>query len=365
MSQVSMKFIFAVRPGGSPLKVLASVAGFSGMVTWPGDLLEGNISAVDTSVYEDMEEVSSFVAIVSSSLDVPLWRSSGVLRQDANRLVSQAWREAFVHVEEEEVPEWTPISGPVGLSPLDTTPIAWEYPSEGICVLDLFGGISIGLATVLQVGILVRKYLYVERDETARRVSSHHLALLMWRYPELLSRSTIQGYQRALPLDIALLGAQDLARVGLINLVIAGWPCQGHTRAGRGEGLRDPRSRMFWEMLRVLRHLQTHQARVPAYILENVPLLGDIRSHVMANVHHIQSWIGPAVLLDGARVGSCAHHPRLWWTNLLPREVLKRAYETVPQSSHLIVDSILDIGRCSQVVKVVDRSPMAVVNRVG
>ncbi|CAK9224333.1 unnamed protein product [Sphagnum troendelagicum] len=187
----------------------------------------------------------------------------------------------------------------------------------------------------------------------------------MRRYPELLSRSAIQGYQRTLPLDIALLGAQDLAKVGPINLVIAGWPCQGHTRAGRGEGLRDPRSHMFWEMLRVLRHLQTHQARVPAYIPENVLLLGDTKSHVMANVHQIRSWIGPAVLLDAARVGSRAHRPRLWWTNLLPREVLRRAYETVPRSSHLIVDNILDIGRCSQVVKVVDRSPMAVVNQVG
>jgi hypothetical protein len=191
MSQVPMRFISGVRPGGSPLEVLASIASFSGMVTWPGDLLEGNISVVDTLVYEDIEEVSSFVATVSSSLDVPLWRSNGVLRQDADRLVSQAWREAFVHVEEEEVPQRTPIFGPVGLSLLDTTPIAWEYPSEGICVLDLFGGISTGLATVLQVGILVRKYLYVERDETARRVSSHHLALLMRRYPELLSRSAI------------------------------------------------------------------------------------------------------------------------------------------------------------------------------
>ncbi|CAK9206477.1 unnamed protein product [Sphagnum troendelagicum] len=251
----------------------------------PGDLLEGNISTIDTPVYKDIEE---------------------------------AWREVFVHVEEEEVPQRTPISGPVGLSPLDTTPIVWEYPSEGICMLDLFGGISTSLAAVLQVGILVRKYLYVERDETARRVSSHHLTLLMRRYPELLSRSVIQGYQRALPLDIALLGAQDLARIGPINLVIAGWPCQGHTRASRGEGLRDPQSRMFWEMLRVLRHLQTHQARVPAYILENVPLLGDTRSHVMANVHQIRSWIGPAVLLDAAKV-----------------------------------------------VKVVDKSPMVVVNRVG
>jgi hypothetical protein len=29
------------------------------------------------------------------------------------------------------------------------------------------------------------------------------------------------------------------------------------------------------------------------------------------------------------------------------------------------MDSILDIGRCSQMVKVADRSPMVVVNRVG
>ncbi len=52
--------------------MLASVVGFSGVVTWPDDLLEGNISAIDTSIYEDIEEVSSFVATVSSSLDVPL-----------------------------------------------------------------------------------------------------------------------------------------------------------------------------------------------------------------------------------------------------------------------------------------------------
>jgi hypothetical protein len=68
--------------------VLASIAGFSGMVIWLGDLLEGNILAIDTLVYKDIEDVSSFVGAVSSSLDVPLWRLSGVLRQDADRLVS-------------------------------------------------------------------------------------------------------------------------------------------------------------------------------------------------------------------------------------------------------------------------------------
>ncbi len=154
-------------------------------------MLEGNISTIDTPIYEDIEEVSSFIATVSSSLDVPLWCSSGVLRQDVDRLVSQAWHEAFVPMEEEEVPRRTSIFSPIGLSPLDTTPIAWEYPFGGIYMLDLFGGISTCLATMLQAGILVWKYLCVERDETAKRVSSCHIALLMWQYPELLSRSTI------------------------------------------------------------------------------------------------------------------------------------------------------------------------------
>ncbi len=80
MNQVPMRFIFGVQPRGSPPKVLASVVGFSGVVTWPDDLLEGNILAIDTPVYEDIEEVFSFVAVMSSSLDVPLWRLSGVLR---------------------------------------------------------------------------------------------------------------------------------------------------------------------------------------------------------------------------------------------------------------------------------------------
>jgi hypothetical protein len=47
------------------------------------------------------------------------------------------------------------------------------------------------------------------------------------------------------------------------------------------------------------------------------------------------------------------------------REVLKRAYETMPRFYHFIVNSILDIGRRSHVVRVADRSPIVVVNRVG
>ncbi len=47
------------------------------------------------------------------------------------------------------------------------------------------------------------------------------------------------------------------------------------------------------------------------------------------------------------------------------KEVFIWAYEIVARSSHFIVDNILDIGRRSHVVRVTDRSSMAMVNQVG
>ncbi|PTQ43569.1 hypothetical protein MARPO_0024s0079, partial [Marchantia polymorpha] len=345
MSELPVRFISRDRPLGSSLAVLASIAGFSGLLTWPDDLLEGNRSAKDTPVYEEVEEMVSLAAVVSSSLDVPLWGSCHALQYEADRLVKKAWSEASLPSEAERVSGGRLVCGLSTLSPLVTTPIVWEYSPEGVCLLDLFGRISTGLAAVLQSSILVRRYLYVEKDETARRVSSRHVTQLMQRFPLLLPRSAVRGYQKALPSDISLLGAPDLDRVGHIDLVIAGWPCQGHTRVGHGAGLHDPRSRMFWEMLRVLRHLQEQQTRSPAYILENVPLL--------------------AVLLDATRVGSRAHRARLWWTNLISREILRHAYDSLHRDPTLTVDRILDVSRYSQVMRVADRSPMALVKHVG
>lgn len=57
----------------------------------------------------------------------------------------------------------------------------------------------------------------------------------------------------------------------------------------------------------MLRHLKVQKAHPLAYILENVPLLGDTQIQLMASVHEVQLWIGLVVLLDVATVGSRAH----------------------------------------------------------
>jgi hypothetical protein len=139
----------------------------------------------------------------------------------ADYYVRKAWKTAFAPIAYTSKEN---MSGAqlVTHTLLNTTPIVWRYPEQGVRVLDLFGGISTGLAAVLQAGLRVHQYLYVEKDEIARRASLRHVALLMHKYPDLLPMTAVQAYQHQLPQDVSLLGAQDLARLGEINLVIAG-----------------------------------------------------------------------------------------------------------------------------------------------
>ena len=51
-----------------------------------------------------------------------------------------------------------------------------------------------------------------------------------------------------------------------VDLLTAGFPCQGLSVAGKGKGLEDERSGLFWEIIRIARRLRT-----PWLLLENVP----------------------------------------------------------------------------------------------
>jgi site-specific DNA-cytosine methylase len=110
-----------------------------------------------------------------------------------------------------------------------------------------------------------------------------------------------------------------------MDLGIAGWPCQGMFMAGNQNGLQDGRSSRFYNMVRVIHYLQTSQRRPPAYIVENVPVVSSSRSRMLESMHKIHGILGVTVLIDAAAVGSRAHHPRFWWTNLASTELLQSA----------------------------------------
>jgi site-specific DNA-cytosine methylase len=135
-------------------------------------------------------------------------------------------------------------------------------------------------------------------------VAKHHSRGLRVRFPELLTTTAILSSFFSLIDDISLISEKDLHWLGYVDLVIAGWPCQGMSMAGNQNGLQDGRSSRFYDMVRVIRYLQTSQRRLPGYIVENVPVVSSSRSRTLESMHKIHGILGVPGLIDAAAVGS-------------------------------------------------------------
>jgi hypothetical protein len=108
-----------------------------------------------------MQQGMAFILI--STLDpMPPWGALTEFQTLAiHEYIHLAWHilpspnpHSFVHVD----------NGPPGLSPLDTNVIQWDILKDGICLLELFGGISFGLSTIIKSGILIQKCHYAEKN---------------------------------------------------------------------------------------------------------------------------------------------------------------------------------------------------------
>jgi hypothetical protein len=177
-----------------------------------------------------------------------------------------------------------------------------------------------------------------------------------------LTTTAILSVFSSLTSDISLISEKDLHWLGHVDLVIAGWPCQGMSMAWNQNGLQDGRSSRFYDMVCVIRYLQTSQRRPPSYIMKNVPVVSSSRSRTLESMHKIHGILGVPVLIDTATVGSRAHHLRFWWTNLASAKLLQSAIGCTRRPD-VYVSEILDPHRTPRRVYHDDQAPLAVVNR--
>ena len=87
-------------------------------------------------------------------------------------------------------------------------------------------------------------------------------------------------------------------------MVIGGSPCQGFSNAGKKRNFDDPRSRLFWEFVRIL-----DEVKPTWFLLENVVMKKEW-SDVISEALHVNP-----IMIDSALV-SAAHRKRLYWTNI-------------------------------------------------
>ena len=99
---------------------------------------------------------------------------------------------------------------------------------------------------------------------------------------------------------------------------------QGHSRAGRGPGLNDHRSKPFFDLVRVMNVVQSTISPDVDYILENVVSRVNRRENVR--------FLGPKVATYAATLNSHARRLRAKWTNMVNLRDLRRAIEHTERS---------------------------------
>ncbi len=111
-------------------------------------------------------------------------------------------------------------------------------------VLSLFDGISGAQVALERANIPVSKYYASEIDKYCIKVTQHH-------FPNTIQLGDIKNI--------------DLSILPKIDLLIAGFPCQGFSVAGKGLNFNDPRSALFFQCYSILK-----ECKPKWFILENV-----------------------------------------------------------------------------------------------
>jgi len=154
-------------------------------------------------------------------------------------------------------------------------------------VLSLFDGISCGRVALERAGIKVDKYYASEIDKYAIQIAQKN-------YPD-----TIQVG------DITKLRGEDFKD---IDMIIGGSPCQGFSFAGKRLNFEDPRSKLFFEYVRILKDIRKYNPDVK-FLLENVKMKKEYQDI-------ISEQLGVKPILINSALVSAQNRKRLYWTNI-------------------------------------------------
>ena len=150
-------------------------------------------------------------------------------------------------------------------------------------VLSLFDGMSCGQIALNRLGIEYGDFYASEVDKHAIKVTQHN-------FP-----NTIQVG------DVTQIGAQNLPK---IDLLIGGSPCQGFSFSGKGLNFDDPRSKLFFEFVRLLKETKPRY-----FLLENVKMKKEYEQVITDH-------LGVEPIEINSSLVSAQNRVRLYWTNI-------------------------------------------------
>lgn len=155
-------------------------------------------------------------------------------------------------------------------------------------VLSLFDGMSCGRIALERAGIPVTNYYASEIDKYAIKVSKAN-------YPDVKHIGSVTEVY-----------AKDLPK---IDLLIGGSPCQGFSFAGKQLNFNDPRSKLFFEFVRILKEIREINPDVK-FLLENVKMKKESEDVISES-------LGVAPVFICSSNFSASKRKRLYWTNIM------------------------------------------------
>ena len=156
-------------------------------------------------------------------------------------------------------------------------------------VLSLFDGMSCARIALDKLGIPCNYY--------ASEIDKYAIKVAKANYPQTIHLGSVT--------DLSW-NDKDLHQhlQPKIDLLVGGSPCQGFSRAGKQLNFDDPRSKLFWEYVRILKEVK------PKYfLLENVRM--DLLSQDV-----ISSALGVEPITINSNLVSAQNRHRLYWTNI-------------------------------------------------
>lgn len=157
-------------------------------------------------------------------------------------------------------------------------------------VLSLFDGISCGQIALERAGIKVDSYFASEIDKYAMQVTKHN-------YPNTKHIG-----------DVTEVKGSDLPKIGLL---IGGSPCQGFSFAGKQLNFDDPRSKLFFEFVRLLK-----ETKPKYFLLENVKMKKEYQDVISKH-------IGVEPIKINSGLLSKQNRCRVYWTNIPVHKITK------------------------------------------
>jgi DNA-cytosine methyltransferase len=150
-------------------------------------------------------------------------------------------------------------------------------------VLSLFDGMSCGQIALDRLGVRVDQYFAAEIDKYAMQVAKKN-------YPNTQHIGNV--------LDVK---GEDLPK---IDLLIGGSPCQGFSFAGKQLNFDDPRSKLFFEFVRLL-----DETKPTYFLLENVRMKKEYQDVISEH-------LGVEPIMINSALMSAQNRVRLYWTNI-------------------------------------------------